>query len=112
MTESPTENAEEPKTPEDDHIMEEFHDAATVHTGENPTLTGAEWQEQHLLIEITYNDRAEARTTPQKHMLILKALGNSFDATELEIFDNKNRSLSLNTTSRILKFIKEKVAIS
>jgi predicted RNA binding protein with dsRBD fold (UPF0201 family) len=28
-------------------------------------------------------------------MKVLKALGNAFDNTELEIFDNKNRKLSL-----------------
>jgi hypothetical protein len=67
----------------------------TVHTGETPTLTGAEWREIHILLEITYNDRTEARTSPQKHMLVLKALGTAFDSTELEIYDNKNRKLSL-----------------
>jgi hypothetical protein len=28
-------------------------------------------------------------------MLVLKALGTAFDSTELEIYDNKNRKLSL-----------------
>jgi hypothetical protein len=73
------------------------------YTGENPTLTGAEWQEQHLLIKITYNDRNEARMSPQKHMMILKALGNSFDATKLEIFDNKNRKISLKACREMTK---------
>ncbi len=44
MTDSSKENAMEPETPEDDPNMEEFHDAATVQAGENPTLTGAEWR--------------------------------------------------------------------
>lgn len=70
--------------------MEEFHDAVTVHTGENATLTGAEWREIHLLLEITYKDRTEARTSPQKHMMLLKAMGNDFDNTEVCIYDNKN----------------------
>ena len=95
MVDSPEANANEPRTQEDEMMEEEFHDAATVQTGETPTLTGKEWQEQHILIEITYNNQTEARTSPQKHMMILKALGNAFDVTELEIYDNKNRKLSL-----------------
>jgi hypothetical protein len=86
-------------TESDDTTMDEFHDAThddvTVHTGETPTLTGAEWKEIHILLEITYNNNTEARTSPQKHLLILKELGTAFDNTELEIFDNKNRKLSL-----------------
>jgi hypothetical protein len=74
---------------------EDFQDAVTFHTGETPTLTGAEWREIHILLEITYNDQTEARTSPQKHMLVSKALGTAFDDTELEIYDNKNRKLSL-----------------
>jgi hypothetical protein len=35
--------------------MEDFQDAVTVHTGETPMLTGAEWREIHNLLEITYN---------------------------------------------------------
>jgi hypothetical protein len=52
--------------------MDEFHDAlhddATVHTGETPTLTGAEWKEIHILLEITYNNNiaAETFTYPQR----------------------------------------------
>jgi hypothetical protein len=89
------ENSKEPDQEGEETNMEEFHDVTTVHTGENLTLTGAEWKEIHLLIEITYKDGTEARTSPQKHMKVLKALGNAFDNTELEIFDNKNRKLSL-----------------
>ena len=85
MVDSAHANANEPRTQEDETMEEEFHDAATVQTGETPTLTGKEWQEQHILIEITYNNQTEARTSPQKHMMILKALGNAFDVTELEI---------------------------
>jgi hypothetical protein len=70
-------------------------DDATVQTGENPTLTGGEWKEMDLLLEITYKDKTEARTSPQKHMMILKALGTAFDMTELEIFDKKHRQLDL-----------------
>ena len=88
-------NAMETELPDDDPNAEEFHDAVTVNTGEIPTLTGAEWKEIHLLIEITYKNHTEARTSPQKHMLVLKALSNAFDNTELEIYDNKNRKLSL-----------------
>lgn len=47
------------------------------------------------MIEITYKNTTEGRTSPQKHMLSLKELGSAFDTTELEIFDNKNRKLSL-----------------
>jgi hypothetical protein len=49
----------------------------------------------HIMIEITYKNTTEGRTSPQKHMLSLKELGSAFDTTELEIFDNKNRKLSL-----------------
>jgi hypothetical protein len=94
VTES-NENLKEPDQAGEETTMEEFHDAATVHTGENLTLTGAECKEIHLLIEITYKNGTEARTSPQKHVMVLKALGNAFDNTELEIFDNKNRKLSL-----------------
>jgi hypothetical protein len=45
--------------------------------------------------EFAYNDCTEARTSPQKHMMIFKALGNAFDNTELESYDNKNQKLSL-----------------
>ena len=76
-------------------VEEEFHDAATVHTGENITLTGDEWKELHILIEITYNNKTEARTSSQKHLLVLQAMGNAFDPTELKIFDQKNRELPL-----------------
>ena len=47
------------------------------------------------MLEITYNNKTEGRTSPQKHMSILKALGDAFDNTELTIYDNKNRKLSL-----------------
>jgi hypothetical protein len=46
-------------------------------------------------LEITYNNNTEARTLPKKHLLILKELGTAFDNTELELYDNKNRKLSL-----------------
>ena len=95
MAASTNTNSNEQKTPEEETPDEEFHDATTVQTGENPNLTGAEWREQHILIEITYNNKMEARTSPQKHMMILKGLRNAFDITELEIYDNKNRKLSL-----------------
>lgn len=95
MATSAIANPEELTTVQDETVIEEFHDAATVHTGENLTLTGAEWKEMHLMIEITYKNTTEGRTSPQKHMLILKELGSAFDKTELEIFDNKNRTLSL-----------------
>ncbi len=95
MASSMMQNAMETELPDDDPNAEEFHDAVTVNTGEIPTLTGAEWKEIHLLLEITYKNHTEARTSPQKHMLVLKALSNAFDNTELEIYDNKNRKLSL-----------------
>jgi hypothetical protein len=44
---------------------------------------------------MTYKDRNEARTSPQKHMAILKAMENAFNNTELILFDNKNQKLSL-----------------
>jgi hypothetical protein len=96
------ENANETEETNNDQTMEKFHDAATVHNVENLTLTGAEWKEIHLLLEITYKvERTEARTSPQKHMLILKAFENAFDNTELEMNDNKNRKLiNIKTQSR------------
>jgi hypothetical protein len=95
MADITMENAVAPEPPDDDPAIEEYHDAVTVTTGENMTLTGAEWKEIHLLLEITYKNNTEARTSPQKHMLVLKALSTAFDDTELAIYDNKNRKLSL-----------------
>jgi hypothetical protein len=40
MADSSTEKANETETKEDAPMEEEFHDAATVHNGENMTLTG------------------------------------------------------------------------
>jgi hypothetical protein len=48
-----------------------------------------------ISIKMTFKDSSEARTSPQKHMMILKAMGNAFDNSELTLFDNKNRKLSL-----------------
>jgi hypothetical protein len=85
----------ETETVIEEPALDEFHDAATVHTGENLTLTGEEWKEIYLMVEITYNGVTEGRTSPQKHMRVLKALGNAFDSTELEIYDNKKRKVGL-----------------
>jgi hypothetical protein len=38
MATSPNANPEEPATVTEETVTEEFHDAATVHTGENLTL--------------------------------------------------------------------------
>jgi hypothetical protein len=53
------------------------------------------WKEITISLEMTYKDSSKARTLPQKHMAILKAMGNAFDNTELILFYNKNRKLSL-----------------
>ena len=95
MAATTNENTVETELPSGNAGTEEFHDAETVHTGEIATLTGAEWKEMYLLIKMTYNDRSEAKSSPQKHMNILKAMGNAFDNTELELYDNRNRKLSL-----------------
>jgi hypothetical protein len=87
------ENANKMEDTNNNQMMDDFHNAATVHTGKNLTSTGAEWKEIHLLLEIIYELRTEARTSLQKHMMILKALENAFDNTELEIYDNKNHKL-------------------
>jgi hypothetical protein len=71
-------------------------DNDTVVTGDKQNLTGAKWKEMPISIEMTYKDSSEARTSPQKHMVILKAMGKSFDNTELILFESKNRKLSLN----------------
>jgi hypothetical protein len=81
MAASQVENTTEPGTSEEETKMEDFQDAVTVQTGETETLTGAEWRESHSLLEITYKDQTEGRTSPQKHMPVLKALGNAFDET-------------------------------
>ncbi len=103
MADSTMENADDDEQLEEEVITEEFHKAATVIAGSGPSLSGNEKTEIHILIEITYKNRTEARTSPQKHMMLLKALGNSFDATELEIFDNKNRKLSLDACKEMTK---------
>jgi hypothetical protein len=70
MVDSFVEKAKAPEQQDNDQTMEEFHDATAVHTGETSTLMGAKWKEIHLLLEITYNNHTEARTSPQKHMLM------------------------------------------
>jgi hypothetical protein len=49
----------------------------------------------NILVEITYDNNAEATTSPQKHMLLLKAMGAAFDPTELIIYDMKNCKLTM-----------------
>ena len=46
------------------------------------------------MLEITYNDKTESRTSPQKKN-DTKELSTAFDVTELEIYYNKNQKLSL-----------------
>jgi hypothetical protein len=95
MADSLTEKANKTETKEDAPMEEEFHNAATVCTGENITLTGDRWKELHLLIEITCKNETEARTSSQKHLMVLQALGDTFNLTELKIFDQKSRDLPL-----------------
>lgn len=95
MTDTLDSVGEEPEGPPPDTEADMGQDDDTVVTGEKRTLTGAEWKEMTILIEMTYKDNNEARTSPQKHMLILKSMGDAFDNTELTLFDNKNRKLSL-----------------
>jgi hypothetical protein len=59
MADNSMENAMESEPPDDDPTTEEYHDAITANTGENPTLTGAEWKEIHLLLEITYQNHPQ-----------------------------------------------------
>jgi hypothetical protein len=95
MTDTLDSVREEPEGPPINTDTDMGQDDDTVVTGEKRTLTGAEWKEMTILIEMTYKDNNEARTSPQKHMMILKAMGDAFDNTELTLFDNKNRKLSL-----------------
>ena len=101
MADSSEQNPMETENPPDGPEAEVFHDASTVHTGENAMLTGAEWKEIYLLMEITYSNKTEVHSSPEKHMSILKALGDAFNNTKLEIFDNKNRKLSLDQCSKM-----------
>jgi hypothetical protein len=90
MTETSTSVGEEPDEPIIEMDSGMGQDDNTVVTGKQKTLTGAEWKEITISLEMTYKDCSEARTSPQKHnMAILKAMGNAFDNTELILFDNK-----------------------
>jgi hypothetical protein len=101
MVDSSVENTMEMEKPDDDPTMKEFHDATTVHTGKTPTLTGAEWKETRIMLEITYKNHTKARTSRQKRMVVLKALGTAFNSTELEIYDNNNRKVSLEVCKKM-----------
>ncbi len=93
MADSSAESADEAKNDGDDPTNEEFHDAATVIAGSGPSISGSEKKEIHILVEITYRGAAEAKTTASKHLQILNALGESFDKSELDMFDNKGRKI-------------------
>ena len=96
MVDSQAGNTTEPEDNGADATLEEFHDAETVIQGSGPSLSGNEKREMHILIEITYRDATEANTTPRKHLQILDALGKSFDKSELDMFDNKVGSSTVN----------------
>jgi hypothetical protein len=52
-------------------------------------------KEMNILVKITYDNNAEVTTSPQKHMLLPKAMGAAFDTTELIVYDMKNRKLTI-----------------
>ena len=75
----------------------EFHDADTDPTAFTPTLSGPEWREMHVLLEITYKTQAEASTYPTKHLAILTSRYDTFPKDELIIYDNKSRKINQET---------------
>ena len=84
-------------TTQESEAEEEFHDADTQQKGFTPTLSGSEWREMHVLLELTYRSQAEAALSPKKHLAILTAMYNAFPSDELIIFDNKGRKVNRTT---------------
>jgi hypothetical protein len=91
MADSPEENSKEVGTPMEDTTTEIYHDAETVIMGSGPSIDGSEKTEIHILVEITHRGSAEAATTATKHLQILHSLYESFDRSELDIYDNKGK---------------------
>jgi hypothetical protein len=87
--------------PDDDMITapepeteEVFHDTNPVNNGFTPTLSGSEWREIHILLEITYKNKPEAEKSPAKHLEVLHEMYESFPKNELIIYDNQARKVN------------------
>jgi hypothetical protein len=76
------------RTTQDTDGDEVFHDTNPADTDFSPMLSGAEWREMHILIEITYKGKEEAEKSPEKHLSILHEMYESFPKKELIIYDN------------------------
>ena len=100
MAENSTTNTMEVETPGEEIGTEEYHDAETVHGGIGPNINGDVKTEIHILVEITFRGSEEAKTTPQKHMQLLNALGRSFNKTELKMLNMKNRKVLRESTEQ------------
>ena len=61
-------------TPNESEAEEELHDANNQQTGFTPTLSGPEWREMHVLLELPYGHQAEAANSPKKHLALLHAM--------------------------------------
>ena len=51
-------------TPTAPETEDEHHFADAQRTAFTPTLSGPEWREMHVLLELTYKNQAEAATSP------------------------------------------------
>ena len=78
-------------TPEESEQEDETQYVDTQQTAFNLTLSGPEWREMHVFLEITYKSQSEAANSPMKHLEILTAMFGAFPADELVMFDNKGR---------------------
>jgi hypothetical protein len=91
MAENQTKNPMELEPPSEEPITEEFHDAETVQGGRGPNLNGERKSEIHILVEITFRSNDEATKTSKKHLQLLHAMGQSFDKSELTMYNMKER---------------------
>jgi hypothetical protein len=87
-------------TPKDMEQEEVFHDVNNDQNGFLPTLSGPEWREMHILLEITYKSKTEATTSPKKHLALLHEMYQSFPKDELIIYDNKSRKINRETCEK------------
>jgi hypothetical protein len=71
-----------------------FHDTNPIDTGFTPTLSGAEWREMQILLEITHKNNSDMDKSPSKHLSILHKVHKSFPKNELIIYDNQAQKVN------------------
>ena len=61
-------------TPQEAEPEDKFFDTNGQQTGCTPTLSGPEWHEMQVLLELMYKNNQEANKSPMKHLTILHAM--------------------------------------